>query len=122
MSEFGVIVKALHPGSMQTKIFSKVDRAQGVPDDYTASWNKFASLNLVRSDPAITAEVMFRMVTDGDTRKVHYYSGPDGEAIPRVKQLLGQDWYFEELSARNRNDASPLWKSLMPAPSAANNG
>jgi len=39
------------------------------------------------------------MVTDGDTRKVHYYSGPDGKEIPRVKQLLGQDWYFEELSA-----------------------
>jgi NAD(P)-dependent dehydrogenase (short-subunit alcohol dehydrogenase family) len=114
--EFGVIVKALHPGSMQTKIFSKVDRAENVPDDYTASWEKFASLNLVRSDPALTADVMFRMVTDGDTRKVHYYSGPDGEAIPRVKQLLGQDWYFEELSARNRNEASPLWESLMPRP------
>lgn len=54
------------------------------------------------------------MVTDGETRKVHYYSGPDGKAIPRVKQLLRQDWYFEELSARNRNEASPLWKSLMP--------
>jgi NAD(P)-dependent dehydrogenase (short-subunit alcohol dehydrogenase family) len=116
LAEFGVIVKALHPGSMQTKIFSKVDRAEDVPDDYTASWNKFASLNLTRSDPAITAQVMFRMVTDGDTRKVHYYSGPDGEAIPRVKQLLGQDWYFEELSARNRNEASPLWRTLMPAP------
>ena len=116
--EFGVIVKALHPGSMQTRIFSKVDRAQNVPDDYSASWQKFASLNLVRSDPALTADVMFRMVTDGDTRKVHYYSGPDGEAIPRVKQLLGQDWYFEELSARNRNEASPLWESLMPRPRA----
>jgi NAD(P)-dependent dehydrogenase (short-subunit alcohol dehydrogenase family) len=114
--EFGVIVKALHPGSMQTKIFSKVDRAENVPDDYTASWQKFASLNLVRSDPALTADVMFRMVTDGDTRKVHYYSGPDGEAIPRVKHLLGQDWYLEELSARNRNEASPLWETLMPRP------
>jgi NAD(P)-dependent dehydrogenase (short-subunit alcohol dehydrogenase family) len=122
LAEFGVIVKALHPGSMQTQIFSKVDRAQDVPDDYSASWGKFASLNLVRSDPAITAEVMFRMVTDGDTRKVHYYSGPDGEAIPRVKQLLGQDWYFEELSARNRNEASPLWKALMPAAGAASTG
>ncbi|HEX4223476.1 MAG TPA: SDR family NAD(P)-dependent oxidoreductase [Pseudonocardiaceae bacterium] len=114
LSEFGVQVKALHPGNHDTKIFGKVDRAQDVPDDYTASWNKFASLNVVRSDPAGTAEVMFRMVTDGDTKKVHYYSGPDGEAIPRVKQLLGQDWYFEELSARNRAEASPLWDALMP--------
>jgi NAD(P)-dependent dehydrogenase (short-subunit alcohol dehydrogenase family) len=119
LAEFGVFVKALHPGSMQTRIFSKVDRAQDVPDDYSASWDKFASLNLVRSDPAVTAEVMFRMVTDGDSRKVHYYSGPDGEAIPRVKQLLGQDWYFEELSARNRNEASALWEALMPTPKGA---
>jgi NAD(P)-dependent dehydrogenase (short-subunit alcohol dehydrogenase family) len=114
LREFGVQVKALHPGSMETRIFGKVDRAENVPDDYSASWDKFVSLNLVRSDPAITAEVMFRMVTDGDTKKVHYYSGPDGEAIPRVKQLLGQDWYFEELSARNRAEASPLWEALMP--------
>ena len=62
------------------------------------------------------------MVTDGDTRKVHYYSGPDGKEIPRVKQLLGQDWYFEELSARNRSEASPLRKSLMPTRTAANKG
>ncbi len=120
--EFGVIVKALHPGSMQTQIFSKVDRAEDVPDDYNASWDKFKALNLVRSDPAITADVMFRMVTDGDTRKVHYYSGPDGEAIPRVKQLLGQDWYFEELSARNRAEPTALWQALMPQPNKAEKG
>lgn len=119
LAEFGVIVKALHPGSHETKIFSKVDRAQDVPADYDAGWASFASLNLVRSDPAGTADVMFRMVTDGDRKKVHYYSGPDGEAIPRVKQLLGQDWYFEELSARNRGQASPLWEAVMPAPVAA---
>ncbi len=118
LAGFGVIVKALHPGSHETKIFSKVDAAENVPADYQASWARFASLNLVRSDPAGTAEVMFRMVTDGDRKKVHYYSGPDGEAIPRVKQLLGQDWYFEELSARNRGESSGLWNALMPTPIA----
>lgn len=116
LTEFGVVVKALHPGNHDTKIFGKVDRARDVPDDYAASWDRFASLNLTRSDPAGTVEVMFRMVTDGDLKKVHYYSGPDGEAIPRVKRLLGQDWYFEELSARNRAEASPLWDALMPNP------
>lgn len=119
LSEFGVQAKALHPGSHETRIFSKVDRAANVPADYEASAAKFASLNLVRSDPAGTAEVMYRMVTDGDRKKVHYYSGPDGEAIPRVKQLLGQDWYFEELSARNRAEASALWTALMPSPVGA---
>lgn len=93
-----------------------VDRAQNPPEEYRASWNNFASLNLVRSDPAITVDVMFRMVTDGNTRKVHYYRGPDGEAIPRVKQLFGQDWYLEELGARNRGESTPLWTALMPHP------
>ncbi|MGW1159152.1 SDR family oxidoreductase [Streptomyces sp. NPDC002513] len=116
LAEFGVAVKALHPGSMETKIFGKADRAENVPEDYLASWDTFASLNLVRSDPALTADVMFRMITDGNTKKVHYYSGPDGEAIPRVKQLLGQDWYLEELSARNRGAATALWDALMPTP------
>lgn len=118
LAEFGVQVKALHPGSHETKIFTKVDRAQDVPADYAESAAKFASLNLVRSNPAITAEVMYRMVVDGDRKKIHYYSGPDSEAIPRVKQLLGQDWYLEELDARNRNTASPLWHALMPSPVA----
>jgi NAD(P)-dependent dehydrogenase (short-subunit alcohol dehydrogenase family) len=119
LAEFGVSVKALHPGSHETKIFSKVDRTENVPEDYAASWKAFASLNLVRSDPALTAEVMFRMVTDGDTKKVHYYSGPDGEAVPRLKQLLGNDWYLEELSARNRGEATALWNALMPTPDSA---
>ncbi|KZM75464.1 SDR family oxidoreductase [Nocardia terpenica] len=116
LSGFGVLVKALHPGAMATKIYSKIDGAQNVPEDYDASWKAFTSLNMILSDPEITAEAMYRMVIDGDTRKVHYYSGPDGEATPRVKQLLGQDWYFEELSARNRNEATPLWEALMPHP------
>jgi len=116
LAEFGVIVKALHPGSMETKIFSKADLAEGYPDDYQASWDLFASLNLVRSDPALTAEVMFRMVTDGDRKKIHYYSGPDGEAIPRVMQLLGRDWYMEEQDANNRDEATPLWRAVMPRP------
>ena len=81
----------------------------------TAGLPKRAS-RLVRSDPAGTAEVMYRMVTDGATKTVHYYSGPDDEAIPRGKQLLGQDWYFEELSARNRGEATGLWDALMPNP------
>lgn len=118
LAEFGVQVKALHPGNHMTRIFSKVDAAAEVPADYLPSVKRFGTLNNVRSDPAGTAEVMLRMVTDGDTRKVHYYSGPDGRAVPRVKQLLGQDWYLEELSARNRGEASPLWESMMPRPVA----
>ena len=119
LAEFGVQVKALHPGNHMTKIFSKVDVADAIPAAYLPPMNHFNTLNTVRSDPAGTAEVMFQMVVDGNPEKVHYYSGPDGKAIARVKQLLGQDWYFEELSARNRGRASALWNALMPQPGSA---
>lgn len=118
LAEFGVSVKALLPGNMNTPIFDKVDRARDVPEDYRPSWTRFASLNVVRSDPSITAEVIYRMVTDGNARKVRYYSGPDGEAIPRLKRLLGQDWYWEEFSAANRGQPTSLWQALVPRPIA----
>lgn len=122
LAEFGVQAKALHPGSHQTKIFTKVDSAENIPGEYQDSWKKFASQYLTRGAPADTAEVMYRMVTDGDTKKIHYYSGPDGEAIPRVKQLLGQDWWLEELAARNRAEPTALWQALMPTPVAVETG
>jgi hypothetical protein len=58
------------------------------------------------------------MVTDGNARKVRSYSGPDGEAIPRVKQLLGQRWYREEFSAASRGEPTSLWNALVPRPTA----
>ncbi|MGW5113304.1 SDR family oxidoreductase [Nocardia sp. NPDC004123] len=119
LAEFGVVVKALLPGNMDTRIFDKVDRATDVPAEYLDSMTRFGSLNLVRSDPALTADVIFRMVTDGNTRKVRYYSGPDGEAIPRLKQLLGQDWYWEEFRRAAHGDPTPLWQAMMPQPVAS---
>ncbi|MFE3001453.1 SDR family oxidoreductase [Nocardia sp. NPDC059246] len=120
LAEFGVTVKALHPGNMDTAIFNKVDLPADMPAAYQEPMDRFFSANVVRSDPALTVEAMWRMVTDGDSRKVHYYSGPDGEAIPRVKQLLGQDWYLDEHNASNRQEASPLWQTLMPRPKSEN--
>ncbi|MFF3107945.1 hypothetical protein ACFVSN_02075 [Kitasatospora sp. NPDC057904] len=63
---------------------------------------------------SLTAEVMYRTVIDGDAKTVRNRIGPDGEAIPRVKQLLGQGRYLEELTARDRGQASALWTALMP--------
>lgn len=116
LSQFNIVVKALLPGNMNTDIFKKIDRAENVPEDYLEAWNKFNSLNVIRSNPQLTADVMFRMVTDGNDKQLRYYSGPDGEAVPRVKQLLGQQWFWEEFSKRNQGEESPLWKTLMPHP------
>ncbi|MCT4397158.1 SDR family NAD(P)-dependent oxidoreductase [Pediococcus ethanolidurans] len=120
LSEFGIIVKALLPGNMNTNIFHKIDTAENVPADYLQSWKTFNSLNVVRSNPQITADVMFRMVTDGNNKQIRYYSGPDGEAVPRIKKLLGQQWFWEEFSKRNQGHQTPLWNALMPQPQREN--
>ena len=119
LAEFGVAVKAVLPGNMDTRIFDKIDQAEDVPDAYDASIKAFHSLNLVRSDPRLTADVIYEAVTDNKPGKVRYYSGPDGTAIPRVKQLLGQDWYWQEFRAAVSGNPSPLWHALVPAPVAA---
>src|ERR1700761_3683372 len=121
LAEFGIAVKAVLPGSMDTRIFDKIDQAEDVPEAYEASINHFFSLDLfsVRSHPSVTAEVIYEAVTDNKPTKVRYYTGPDGTAIPRVKQLLGQDWYWEEFRALIAGNPSPLWQTLVPTPVAA---
>ncbi|WP_439678288.1 SDR family oxidoreductase [Embleya sp. MST-111070] len=119
LAEFGVAVKAVLPGNMDTRIFHKIDRATDVPEAYHASVESFFSANVVRSHPRVTADVIHEAVTDGKLAQVRYYSGPDGTAIPRAKQLLGQDWYWQEFRAANTGSPSPLWTALMPAPEAA---
>jgi NAD(P)-dependent dehydrogenase (short-subunit alcohol dehydrogenase family) len=121
LAEFGVTVKAVLPGSMDTRIFDKIDQAKDVPDAYDASIKAFFSLDLfsARSHPRLTADVIYEAVTDNKPGKVRYYSGPDGIAIPRVKQLLGQDWYWQEFRATVSGNPSPLWQALVPTPVAA---
>jgi NAD(P)-dependent dehydrogenase (short-subunit alcohol dehydrogenase family) len=119
LAEFGVAVKAVLPGNMDTGIFHKIDQAKDVPDAYDASITAFSARNVVRSHPRLTADVIYEAVTDNKPGKVRYYSGPDGIAIPRVKQLLGQDWYWQEFRAAVSGNASPLWQALVPTPVAA---
>jgi NAD(P)-dependent dehydrogenase (short-subunit alcohol dehydrogenase family) len=121
LAEFGVAVKAVLPGGMDTRIFDKIDQAEDVPGAYDASIKAFFSFDLfrARSHPRETADVIYEAVTDNKPGKVRYYSGPDGIAIPRVKQLLGQDWYWQEFRALVSGHPSPLWRALVPAPVAA---
>jgi NAD(P)-dependent dehydrogenase (short-subunit alcohol dehydrogenase family) len=119
LAEFGVAVKAVLPGNMDTGIFHKIDQAKDVPDAYDASMTAFHSRNGVRSHPRVTADVIYEAVTDNQPGKVRYYSGPDGIAIPRVKQLLGQDWYWQEFRGAVAGNPSPLWQALVPRPVGA---
>jgi NAD(P)-dependent dehydrogenase (short-subunit alcohol dehydrogenase family) len=114
LAPFGVSVKAIFPGTHTTRIFTKMDLADGVPEDYLPEMNKFfgSPQALLGSPPSTAADVIYLAATDGRAERLRYYSGPDGEIIPRAKALLGPQWYWEEFRAANTTGPSPLWTAL----------
>ncbi len=118
LADFGVSAKAIFPGAHATRIFTKIDQAADVPEAYLPGIQRFFRHAGGGSKPAVTAQAIYEAVTDGKDNKVRYYTGPDGTAIPRVKQLLGADWYWDEFRKPPTATPSDLWKSLIPrAPS-----
>jgi NAD(P)-dependent dehydrogenase (short-subunit alcohol dehydrogenase family) len=114
LAPFGISVKAIFPGTHTTRIFTKMDIAEETPEDYHAEMARFfgsPQANL-GSPPSTAADVIYRAATDGRPEQVRYYSGPDGEIIPRAKTLLGPQWYWEEFRAANTTGPSPLWTSV----------
>jgi len=114
MSTFGVTAKAIFPGQHSTRIFTKIDSAPDVPTDYQEGMKAFFGANASGSAPEVTSDVIFQGVTDRKDSQARYYSGPDAVVIPRVRQLLGSAWYWEEFRAANTGRPSALWTSLMP--------
>lgn len=114
LADFGVAVKAIFPGAHATRIFTKIDQAPEVPSDYLAGMQRFFAMQGGGSKPSVTAQAIFEAVTDGRNDKVRYYTGPDGVAVPRVKQLLGAEWYWEEFRNATNGNPSDLWRSLVP--------
>lgn len=114
LADFGVSAKAIFPGAHATRIFTKIDQAPEVPSDYLPGIQRFFAMQGGGSKPSVTAQAIFEAVTDGKNHKVRYYTGPDGVAVRRVKQLLGAEWYWEEFQAAANGKPSDLWKSLTP--------
>lgn len=114
LADFGVSAKAIFPGAHATRIFTKIDQAPDVPSDYLPGLQRFFAMQGGGSKPSVTAQAIFEAVTDGRNHKVRYYTGPDGVAVPRVKQLLGAEWYWEEFRNATNGNPSDLWKSLVP--------
>lgn len=110
----GVSAKAVFPGQHNTKIFTKIDAATGVPDGYQQAMGRFFAANASGSAPSVTVDAIYEAATDGKDAKVRYYSGPDAIIVPRTKQLLGAEWYWEEFRAANTGHPSAFWTSLMP--------
>ena len=113
LSDFGVSAKAIFPGAHATRIFTKIDIAGNVPDEYQPGIQRFFGAQGTGSTPDVTVDAIWMAVNDGDQGRVRYYSGPDGEIIPRAQQMLGRDWYWREFRAAARGDPSPLWTSMV---------
>ena len=102
-----------------TRIFTKIDRGDSIPDAYQAGIARFfASNSSTGSDPAVTADVIYRAVVDPDPTAVRYYSPPDAASIARGKQILGLDGYWQEFRNAVFGCPSDLWKALMAKPEA----
>jgi NAD(P)-dependent dehydrogenase (short-subunit alcohol dehydrogenase family) len=117
LAEFGVVVRAVLPGLSATRIFTKIDIADSTPDAYQAGIAQFFARNSpTGSDPSVTADVIYRAVVDPDPTAVRYYSAPDSLSIPRGKQILGADRYWEEFRSAVLGHPSDLWNTLMRKP------
>lgn len=113
LADFGVSAKAIFPGAHATRIFTKIDIAEGVPADYNPGMQRFFGSQGTGSAPEVTMEAIWTAVNDGDQARVRYYSGPDGEIVPRAQQMLGRDWYWREFRAAALGNPSPMWKSMV---------
>jgi NAD(P)-dependent dehydrogenase (short-subunit alcohol dehydrogenase family) len=115
LADFGVSAKAIFPGAHATRIFTKIDIAGNVPEDYNPGIQRFFGAQGTGSTPDVTVDAIWAAVNDGDQARVRYYSGPDGEIVPRAQQMLGRDWYWREFRDAALGKPSPLWKSMVRA-------
>jgi hypothetical protein len=95
-----------------------MDIAQDIPADYQPHLGAFFNTpqTTYGSDPSVAAGVIYLAATDNRPQQVRYYAGPESVIIPRVKQLLGPQWYWEEFRAANTTGASKLWTTLVTMP------
>jgi NAD(P)-dependent dehydrogenase (short-subunit alcohol dehydrogenase family) len=117
LAEFGVVVRAILPGQHATRIFTKIDQGDSIPDAYRAGITQFFAANSpTGSEPSVTADVIYRAVIDPDPTTVRYYSGPDAVSIPRGKRILGAEAYWQEFRNAVVGQPSDLWNTLMSKP------
>lgn len=95
-SAVGLNAKAVFPGLHATRIFTKVDVAESVPEGYVPLLQHFNRLqqSIRGSAPETVAHVIWTAVTDGRADRVRYYAGPDATAIPLAKRVMGGAGYW----------------------------
>ena len=110
-------MRAILPGMSATRIFTKIDRGDSIPDAYQAGIARFfASNSATGSDPAVTADVIYRAVIDPDPTPLGTTRPLTQLSIPRAKRILGADGYWQEFRRAVLGHPSDLWKTLMEKP------
>lgn len=116
LAELGIAAKAVLPGLHATRIFTKVDVADGVPLGYGPLLQRFLKMqqSIKGSHPESAAEVVWKAATDGRNDRVRYYSGPDAASLPLAKRLMGSAGYWRFF--RKTLLAGPGWLTRLLTP------
>lgn len=96
LAAVGLNAKAVFPGLHATRIFTKVDMAESVPEGYRSLLRRFVRMqgSVRGSAPEVSARVIWTAATDGRDDRVRYYAGPDATSIPSAKRLMGGAGYW----------------------------
>jgi NAD(P)-dependent dehydrogenase (short-subunit alcohol dehydrogenase family) len=117
LAEFGVVVRAILPGTHATHIFTKIDEGDSIPEAYRAGIaDFFGNTSATGSEASVTAEVIYQAVVDPEPTTVRFYSAPDSMSIPRGKRILGAEGYWQEFRNAVLGHPSDLWNTLMGKP------
>jgi NAD(P)-dependent dehydrogenase (short-subunit alcohol dehydrogenase family) len=116
LAAVGLNAKAVFPGLHATRIFTKVDMAESVPEGYRPLLRRFVQMQgAVRgSEPDVSARVIWTAVTDGRDDRVRYYAGPDATSIPSAKRLMGGAGYWRFFRRTLLN--GPGWLTRLMTP------
>ncbi|MCC9168867.1 SDR family NAD(P)-dependent oxidoreductase [Pontibacter harenae] len=100
-NQFGIYFKTIAPGAMNTDYVGR-SLSFAAHDAYMPLWNKMisgfedGSTNVIFSDPAEIAEVIYEAATDDKSQR-RYLAGPDAIALSETRQHLGIEAHSEQI-------------------------
>lgn len=101
-NQFGIVFKTVAPGAMNTDYVGR-SLTYVAHEAYEPLWNKMTSgfedgsTNVVFSDPAAIAAVVYEAATDGKAQ-LRYLAGPDALCASKSRQKLGLQAHSEQIS------------------------
>lgn len=101
-NQFGIRFKTIAPGAMNTDYVGR-SLTYAVNEAYVPLWNKMmsgfedGSTNVVFSEPAEIAEIIYEAATDNKPQ-LRYLAGPDAVNASQTRQELGIQAHSEQIS------------------------